>query len=128
MQVKSIAECSKALLSACIKVPHDFKTFVLSILSGRLRQVPLYNCPSHTKRRATKPWSGPSWNTLQQSGIPTHSPASTSWKVSNAALQESSQGTTAPQAVHWKYFQPRMGNSTRKTHRGKDGDDIKVYK
>ena len=40
MQAKSIAECSK--LSTCIKVPSVFKTFVLSILSARLRQVLLY--------------------------------------------------------------------------------------
>ena len=32
MQVKTIAECF-------IKLPFVFKTFVLSILSGRLRQV-----------------------------------------------------------------------------------------
>ena len=38
MQVKSIAEYSKTF----IKPPFVFKTFVLSILSGRLRQVLLY--------------------------------------------------------------------------------------
>ena len=45
MQVKSVAECSKehsAILSTFIKLPFVFKTFVLSILSGRFRQVLLY--------------------------------------------------------------------------------------
>ena len=53
MQVKSIADCwskvlqnalleHSAILSTCIKVPSVFKTFVLSVLSGRLRQVLLY--------------------------------------------------------------------------------------
>ena len=42
MQVKSIAECYGAFcntfdLLTCIKLPHGFKTFVLSILSGCLR-------------------------------------------------------------------------------------------
>ena len=31
-----------AVLLTCIKLPHGFKSFVLSILSGRLRQVSLY--------------------------------------------------------------------------------------
>ena len=46
MQVKSIAECSKgiqgehsAILLTFIKLPFSIKTFVLSILSGCLRQV-----------------------------------------------------------------------------------------
>ena len=42
MHVKITAECSlehSAILLTCIKLPSVFKTFVLSILSGRLRQV-----------------------------------------------------------------------------------------
>ena len=46
MQVKSIAECSKvkhsAILSTFIKLPSVIKIFVLSILSGCLRQVLFY--------------------------------------------------------------------------------------
>ena len=46
MQAKSIAECSNgehfAILSTFIKVLFVIKTFVLSNLSGRLRQVLLY--------------------------------------------------------------------------------------
>ena len=39
MQVKSIAECSKhsAILSTCIKLPHGFTTFVLSIFECLLK-------------------------------------------------------------------------------------------
>ena len=41
MKVKSIAECSKgehsAILSTCIKLPHGFKTFVLSIFEWPLK-------------------------------------------------------------------------------------------
>ena len=41
MQVKSIAECSKehSTILSTIKLPFSIKTFVFSILSGRLRQV-----------------------------------------------------------------------------------------
>ena len=40
VQVRSIAESSSVRLTY-IKLPHGVKTFVLSILSGRLRQVSL---------------------------------------------------------------------------------------
>ena len=41
MKVENIAECSKAsaILSTYIKLPFAIKIFVLSILSGRFRQV-----------------------------------------------------------------------------------------
>ena len=46
MKAESIAECSKGnilhILSTSIKLPFSIKTLVLSILSGRLRQVLLY--------------------------------------------------------------------------------------
>ena len=51
---------------------------------------------------------------LHQPGIPTHSPTSTSWKVSNAALQDSSQGTTTPQAVYRKWFPTSDGKPCTK--------------
>ena len=51
---------------------------------------------------------------LQQPGIPTHSPTSTSWKVSNATLQDSPQGTTAPQAVYLKLFPTSDGEPCKK--------------
>ena len=39
MQVKSIAEWEHStILSTCIKLPFVFKTFVLSMFNGRLRQ------------------------------------------------------------------------------------------
>ena len=37
MQVKSIAECSKRVLSTFIKLPFVFKTFVLSIFEWPLK-------------------------------------------------------------------------------------------
>ena len=39
MQVKSIAECSmhSAVLLTCIKLPHGFKTFILSIFESLLK-------------------------------------------------------------------------------------------
>ena len=42
MQVKSIAEEHSIILSTFINLPFVFKTFDLSILSGRLRQILLY--------------------------------------------------------------------------------------
>ena len=39
MQVESIAECSSVFLT-CIKVPHVFKTFVLSIFEWLLKTGP----------------------------------------------------------------------------------------
>ena len=43
MEVKSIAEREhSAILPTFITLPFSIKTFVLSILSGRLRQVLLY--------------------------------------------------------------------------------------
>ena len=43
MQVKSIAQCSKAILSTSIRLPFAIKTLVFCLfLSGRLRQVLLY--------------------------------------------------------------------------------------
>ena len=52
MQVKNIAECSKgehsAILLTLIKLPFVIKIFVLSILSGHLRQVLLYTHQRNT--------------------------------------------------------------------------------
>ena len=42
MQVKNIAECYSAIISTFIKLPFVIKTFVCLFLSGRLRQVLLY--------------------------------------------------------------------------------------